>query len=287
MSANLGDMALPPGRPLADPLLEPDAGPRDASGEVVRAPLGNSIRTLVAFLALAALGVGVWWLQRPSDLTEQLAGTEWVVVEVDGEPLINDDGQVPAFALGRREMIRAGGPCGPSTGSWTFDTDDQRLEIEWPDGAVQGGCANEHAAWTIAAPTSGRAELRGDTLLVRGAPIVRAFEVSGRDRASVADVAGRWQVGDLRLEIGERGLFRLGECMGRWEDVGNGVRWAFESPATGCDRGDFWAGGDTFVPYRFETSLYLWRVPPGSAFDPFVVRLEPVPDTGSPLLDRP
>ena len=76
-----------PDAPISDPLLRPDSAPRDASGRPVRAPLGNSIRTLLVFVLLVAVGVAVWWwLLRPDDLTNQLGGREWVITEVDGQP---------------------------------------------------------------------------------------------------------------------------------------------------------------------------------------------------------
>lgn len=279
-------MALPPGRPLADPLLEPDAGPRDASGEVVRAPVGNSGRTLAVFLLLALVGVAVWWMRRPSDLTDRLAGTEWIVVEAGGAPHVNADGQVSAFALGHRSMLRTGGPCGVAAGSWSFDVSEQSLEIGWEAGAPEG-CANENGEWTVAVPSDGGVDLDGDELRLGEPGRLRAFLVTDRPAAEADDLAGRWGAGGHLIEIGPRGLFRVGDCMGAWDDVPTGIRWSFESTAPGCDLGPVWGGGDTFVPLRFEDSLYLWRVAPGSAFDPFVLRLEPVADSGSPLLGSP
>ena len=72
-------MASPPERPLADPLL----GAGDDRGASARAPIGNSIRTLLLLGVAVVIGLGVWWSQRPSDLTGRIGGREWVIVDVE------------------------------------------------------------------------------------------------------------------------------------------------------------------------------------------------------------
>ena len=120
-AAKLVRMGPPPDRPISDPLLLPDSGPRDAKGTPVRAPLGNSIKTFLAFVLLVAIGGGVWWIRRPDDLTGSIGGREWTITDVDGEPATNSDGRRLDVRARRYRRDQGGATgCNIATGAWDF-----------------------------------------------------------------------------------------------------------------------------------------------------------------------
>lgn len=249
-------MASPPERPLADPLLEPDAGPLDASGAPVRAPIGNSIKTLLLLGALVIVGVAVWWVGRPDDLTDRIGGREWVIVDIDGEPAVNDAGTVSTFVLDGNREVRGMVGCNTATGEWDFVTAEQELAIEWRNQTLVG-CADDHPeTFTV---FGGRVDLRGEVMRVdHDDGSVRAVSLADRAVATADELAGEWISGTTTIELGPRGLARVGECPGTWMASGGGISFRWED-ADSCDLAPIWADGGVVVPVRFEDSLYLRR----------------------------
>jgi hypothetical protein len=265
-------MALPPGRPLADPLLEPDAGPRDASGAPVRAPIGNSIRTLLLFGALLIVGVVVWWFSRPDDLTERIGGREWAIVDIDGEPAVNVSGTVSTFVLDGTHEVRGVLDCNTRTGRWAFDTSSQRLDVDW-DTVTSVGCADWPNTYSVA---SGTVRFDGGTMsLDTGGGEIRSIALGDMEIASADELAGQWTSGSTSVELGSRGLVRVDGCTGSWMAVGTGISVGFEeSVLRGCELAPIWTGESIIVPIRFEDSLYLHHALSPFPLDRAVYRLD-------------
>lgn len=272
--------------PISDPLLRPDRAPRDATGNPVRAPLGNSIRTLLLFGLLLAIGVAVWWIRRPDDLTMQLGGREWTIVEVDGEPAVNRLGTVSTFVLDGTGEVRGVIECNTATGSWTYDTPGRRLDLQWEQQTV-AGCADD---WpTTYLPTSGRVDLDGGELRVESDTVeVRAVALVDLPPMEVHDLHGSWTSGEQLVEIGERGRFDIGACGGAWtgDATEPGVfSVEFDDPESEeCGLGPAWLDGAAFVAVEFDDAVFLHRDRAAFPLDRSILRLDPADDVaGTPI----
>ncbi|MDJ0767963.1 MAG: hypothetical protein QNJ12_04185 [Ilumatobacter sp.] len=268
-------MALPPERPLTDPLLEPDAGPLDHVGAPIRAPIGNSARTLLLLGLVGLLGVAIWWFQRPSDLSDELGGHSWAVIEVDGEAPANEVGQLPTYVLFGAGGLRSGSPCGTARGDWSFDTASQRLTIDW-SATDDAGC---ESATVI---ESGKVSIDGAAMTLEGDDhTIRSLAFDSLPVVEAEDLAGRWSSGGSMVEFGQRGLLLVDECSGNWMATGEGITPRFDDDVE-CQLDPVWTGDDVLIPALFEESLYL-RPEDGSLAP--LYRLDPAPERIAPVLE--
>ncbi len=276
-------MAVSSEQPITDPLLRPDSAPRDAHGAPVRAPLGNSMWTLVLFVLLVGVGVGVWSLTRPDDLTAALGGREWVVTDVDGEPAINEDGTVSTFVLDGSGEIRGSVGCNIATGEWEYQARTKRLLIDWTT-QTDLVCPDD---WpTTYLPDSGDVELAGGVLSVRSRDVeIRAIALADHESQRGEAAAGDWTSGSDVVEIGRRGLLRIEECEGSWtsgaDEVGMIVDFdEVQIQRQGCDLDRLWLESDPFRIVEFEGSIYLHRERAMFPLDRSIVRLDPSEENG-------
>jgi hypothetical protein len=273
----LGAMGSPTDRQISDPLLGPDGIQRDARGAPVRAPLGNSIKTLIVFAVLIVIGVVIWWIRRPDDLTDQLGGREWVIVEVDGEPATNRIGTASTFVLDGNGEIRAVLDCNVATGSWRYDAESGRLVIDWQR-QTQMACPGDWPQTFL--PESGDVRLDGGVLRVTSdATKVRSIAPVDHDPAPPEEVAGVWLSGEQAIEIGRRGLFQVGACRGSWtpteDDLLMEVTFDDVQPDA-CDLGPQWQDETPFVATIDGDALYLRRDRVIFPLDRAIIRLDPV-----------
>lgn len=271
-------MVSEPGPPIADPLLRPDAGPRDPAGRPLWAPLGNSIRTLVAFAVLLLLGIGVWWLRRPADLTAELGGREWVITAVDGEPATNAAGTASTFVLDGTGEIRGVLACNVASGTWAYDRERSELAVDWTT-QTDLICPGDWPRTYLA--TDGTVELDDGVLRVRGdAVVVDAIAPADRAPADSDQIAGSWVSGSHEIEIGPRGSFRIGACRGTWSRVDDAstvdVRFE-ELQRDDCELDERWRDEAPIRPVLHDGSLYLRRDRSRFPVDRDIVRLDPRP----------
>lgn len=270
-------MGSQPDRQISDPLLRPDGVQRDARGAPVRAPLGNSIRTLLAFALLLLIGVAVWWIRRPDDLSMQLGGREWVITDVDGEPATNRIGTVSTFVLDGTGEIRATLDCNVASGDWRYETQSGRLKIDWETQTMLP-CPEDWPETYL--PDGGEVSVDGGVLRIESdAVVVRAVSLADRDPAAVDEVAGEWVSGARSVEIGRRGLFQIDACRGSWsltEDE-SAMDVAFdELQPDACSLDPEWRDDTLIVPVADQDSVYLWRDRSIYPLDRAIVRLDPV-----------
>ncbi|MEO6652928.1 MAG: META domain-containing protein [Ilumatobacteraceae bacterium] len=279
-------MAVPSEQSITDPLLRPDNGPRDARGAPVRAPLGNSVWTLVLFVLLVGVGIGVWSLTRPDDLTGALGGREWVVVDVDGKPAVNTNGTLSTFVLDGGGEVRGPVGCNVATGVWEYQQDAKRLSIDWTT-QTDLVCPPDWPATYL--PDGGDVELAGGVLFLRSRDEeMRAITLADHDAQPGEIAAGDWTTGGDdgdSVEIGRRGLFRIETCEGSWasgaDDLGMTVRFdEVQIQREGCDLDRLWLERDPFRVVEFEGSIYLHRERAIFPLDREVVRLDPNEDNG-------
>jgi hypothetical protein len=279
-------MALPPGRPVTDPLLVPEIGLREPMP--ARAPVGNSIRTLLLIGVLALVGIAVWWARRPSDLTQRIGGREWVIVDVDGEPAVNELGTASSFVLDGVGEIRMEAGCNTATGRWSFDVSAQRLLVEGLRTTAMSCPDDVPATYAVG---NGRVGLDGSVMTVATDDgEVRAISHGDLQVAASDEIAGRWTSGSSTVEIGPRGLLRVDDCTGSWVATGAGITALFdeqELSRDGCDPAPIWTSGVVLLPVRFEDSVFLSRDGNSFPLDRMIHRLDAAPETGSPLLDGP
>lgn len=270
--------------PISDPLLRPDRAPRDARGTPVRAPLGNSIRTLLLFGLLLAIGVAVWWLRRPGDLTMQLGGREWVIVEVDGEPAVNAIGTASTFVLDGTGEVRGAIECNTSTGSWSYDRRGQQLVLDW-ETTTAVSCPDGWPRTYL--PVSGRVDLDGGELRIESdAGDIRAVALVDHDPMPVDDLHGSWASGGHLVEVGERGRFDVGECRGAWAvDTAKetAVSIAFDDAPSGsaddpCALAAAWFVSAPAVPVEVGESVFLHHDRATFPLDRSIIRLDPAPE---------
>jgi len=279
-------MAVSSEQPITDPLLRPDGAPRDARGAPVRAPLGNSMWTLVLFVLLVGVGVGVWSLTRPDDLTVALGGREWVVIDVDGEPAINADGTTSTFVLDGGGEVRGSIGCNVATGAWEYQPDANRLLIDWTT-QTDLVCPDD---WpTTYLPDAGDVELTGGVLSLRSMDVeMRAIALGDHEPQPGEIAAGDWTSGGDTghiVEIGRRGLLRIQECEGSWtpgdDEAGMVVNFdEVQIQREGCDLDRLWLEDDPFRVVEFEGSIYLHRDRAIFPLDRAIVRLDPNDDNG-------
>ncbi len=276
-AAKLGEMGLPPDRPISDPLLRPDSGPRDASGAPVRAPLGNSIRTFLVFGVLIALGVGVWWLRRPEQLATSIGGREWVIVDVDGEAATNAAGVASTFVLDGNGEIRAPVGCNVATGSWAYDPGRSQLEISW-ETQTQALCPSD---WPQT-HTPDRGVIAVDDAVMQietDTGGLRAAALADREPMALDEVAGSYVSGDHIVEIGRRGRFDVDGCSGSWTRAADEIGMLVEFDALqrdDCSLATVWRDASVFVPVDVGDVVFLWRAIPVFPLDRSIVRLDPV-----------
>jgi hypothetical protein len=271
-------MRPPPDRPISDPLLRPDRAPVDATGVPVRAPLGNSIRTFLAFVSLALIGVGVWWIRRPDDLTARLGDREWVVTDVDGEPATNAAGTASTFVLDGTGEVRGVLGCNVATGTWAYDVTGRRLEIDWQTQTLLV-CPDD---WpTTYLPDGGDVDHDGTTLrIVSDAVDVRSVSLADRPTAAFDDVAGVWTSGTQTVEIGARGLLLVDTCRGTWSPTEDGAAMAVrfdEVQRDDCSLGRVWTDATPVVPVVDGSTVYLRRDRATYPLDRGIIRLDPEP----------
>lgn len=270
-------MASPTDRQISDPLLRPDGAQRDAKGVPVRAPLGNSIKTLIVFAVLLGIGIVIWWIRRPDDLTAQLGGREWVITEVDGEPATNRFGTTSTFVLDGTGEIRATLDCNVATGAWRYAEQSSRLVIDWQTQTTLA-CPGDWPETYL--PESGDVDLDGGTLRVRSDTTeVRAISPVDRDPAELDEVAGDWVSGEQIIEIGRRGLFQVDACNGSWTptDDESALLVTFEDvQPDACSLGLQWQDDTPFTATAHDDSIYLRRDRVIFPLDRTVIRLDPV-----------
>lgn len=277
--------------PISDPLLRPDRSPRDARGVPVRAPLGNSIRTLLLFGALLALGVAIWWLRRPDDLTLQLGAREWVITEVDGEPATNAVGTVSTFVLDGTGEVRGAFECNTASGTWTYDRQGQRLDLEW-ESQTMTACPQGVPQTYL--PASGRVALDGGVLRIDSeAADLRAVALADHAPLDLHDLHGTWISGEHVVEIGEHGRFDVDECRGAWTSQaseGATVTIEFDEQPSGagndkCALDPAWFGGRPMIPVGVGEAVFLHDGRTTFPLDRSVIRLDPAPANapGTPI----
>lgn len=284
----LGAMAASPDQPIDDPLLQPERAPRDPLGTPVRAPLGNSVKTLAWLIVLVAIGVGVWWLRRPADVSDQIGAREWVITTADGRAAVNARGTVSTFVLEGSGEVRAPIECNTATGDWSYDGRSSRLVLEWTE-QTTAICDGEQP--TTYQPLDGEVDVGDGTLTLESTDgVIEAISLRDLTAASAVDVAGTWSTGGSVVEIGERGLFRIGACDGRWEPVdsdetaGDAVGGELamlvefdpvdlEGDECGLDR--MWSDTAPIVPVVHDDVLYLRRDRAIFPLDRSIVRLDP------------
>lgn len=270
-------MGSPTDRQISDPLLGPDGVQRDARGAPVRAPLGNSIKTLIVFAVLLVIGVAIWWIRRPDDLTEQLGDREWVIVEVDGEPATNRIGTVSTFVLDGTGEIRAMLDCNVASGAWRYDSSSGRLVIDWQTQTTLA-CPGDWPRTYL--PESGDVSLDGGVLRVSSdATEVRSIAPVDHDPPPVEDVAGEWSSGEQAVEIGRRGLFQVDACRGSWsptdDDLAMEVTFEEVQPDA-CSLGRQWQDDTPFIATVDDNSVYLRRDRVIFPLDREIIRLDPL-----------
>ena len=270
-------MGSPPDRQISDPLLRPDGAQRDARGAPVRAPLGNSIRTLLAFALLLVIGVGIWWIRRPDDLSIQLGGREWTITDVDGVPATNRLGTASTFVLDGNGEIRATLDCNVASGAWSYEEQSSRLVIEWQTQTTLA-CPED---WPVTyLPESGDVSIDGGTLQIDSAAAdIRAVSLTDREPAVVDEVAGEWVSGDTTVEIGRRGLFQIDACRGSWslteDESAMDVSFDDVQPDA-CSLDPEWNSETVVVPVADQDSVYLRRDRTIYPLDRAVFRLDPL-----------
>jgi hypothetical protein len=278
-------MAFPPERTLADPLLAPDVGSRDVSGAPVRAPIGNSIKTLLLLGVLVIVGVLIWWVRRPDDLTGLIGGREWVIVDVDGEPATSVTGTASTFVLDGTHEIRGTRGCNTAIGEWMFDTSSQRLDIEWTGGTTIG-CPDAPVTYAI---DGGDLTLSDAVMTVEAAEAtVRSISLADRPVVTADELAGAWSGGGSTVEFGRRGLLRVDDCIGEWNATGEGISVQFDGSdvaLASCGLAPIWTTGDVIMPVRFEDTLYLHRAAVAYPLDREVYRLDIEAGDLTPRLD--
>lgn len=276
--------------PITDPLLRPDLGPRDARGAPVRAPLGNSAMTLGLVVVLVVLGIAVWWLRQPDDLSTQIGGRQWVITDVDGDPATNEVGTASTFVLDGSGEVRATLGCNIVTGEWSYRTGSDRLTIDWTT-QTELICPPD---WpTTHLPDSGEVDLAGGVLQVTSNDgDFRAVSLDDLPAINGEEAAGDWTAGDEMVEIGRRGLFRIEACEGNWRAVDReravgadptdevdelmDVRFdEVQIQREGCDLDRLWLDDDPFRAVEFDGSVYLHRTRTIFPLDRDVVRLDP------------
>jgi len=243
----------------------------------VRAPFGNSIRTLLAFALLLVVGVGIWWIRRPDDLSMQLGGREWTITEVDGEPATNRIGTASTFVLDGNGEIRATLECNVASGDWRYDEQSSRLVIDWQTQTTLP-CPEDWPATYL--PDGGDVSVDGGTLRIDSNAIdIRAVSLADREPAVVDEVAGEWVSGEHTIEIGRRGLFQIDACRGSWSltDDESAMDVSFDDvqpDACTLDRG--WRSETPIVPVADGESVYLRRDRTIYPLDRAVFRLDPL-----------
>lgn len=272
---------------MSDPLLRSEMGPRDLRSQPPRAPLGNSIKTLVAFVVLLAIGLGIWFWRRPADLTTSLGARTWIITAIDGEPVTTPVHTAPTFTLDGVGEIRGMSNCNTATGNWAYVPASGRLEFDWTSQTLVG-CDPE---WTETyLPESGEVSLGGGVLQIDGDAVdVVAISPADHPTATADDLAGSWTFGEQPVQIGSRGLFELGDCSGSWE-LTDEVADALErgEPADprivvvfdeleqeDCDLPTVWRDDTPFAPVVHDGVLYLRRDRQIFPVDRDVVRLDP------------
>lgn len=285
-------MASPLERPPTDPLIVPRIErarpvPRDPSGDIPtsRTPIGNSARTLLLLGLLAAVGVLIWWWQRPDDMTTRIGAREWVVVEVDGEPAVNDVGTVSTFVLDGFGEVRSVRACNTVTGTWQYDSSSGQLDIDAVD-VTEVACPE--GSPTTYEVHDGQVSFDGAAVTIAGdAGTLRAVSLADVDVATVDDFAGRWSAGPATIEFGARGLLRVDDCTGSWTEVDGAIIPAFDAAELRrpvCEIAAFWTSGVDLLPRLHDGVLYLSRDLPRFPLDRTIRRLDPVSDSGSAIL---
>lgn len=280
-------MSVPPDPTPTDPLLRPVANPRYLRGEPARAPLGNSMRTLLAFVVLLAIGLGVWWWRRPADLTTSLGARTWVVTEIDGQPVTTPIHTAPTFTLDGVGEVLAMSNCNTAIGDWTYEPSSGRLEFDWQSQTTVA-CAPE---WVVSyVPDSGEVDLDSGVLQIDGDAVdLEAISPSDHPAATVDDLAGSWTMGDQPVQIGQRGLFEVGDCSGSWQPTDEVAAAATDGAQPDlridvvfddleredCDLPLVWQDDTPFAPVLHDGSLYLRRDRSIFPVDREVVRLDP------------
>lgn len=270
-------MGSPTDRQISDPLLRPDGAQRDARGAPVRAPLGNSIKTLIVFAVLLVIGIVVWWVRRPDDLTDQLGGREWAITEVDGEPATNRVGTVSTFVLDGTGELRAVLDCNVASGTWQYESQSARLVLDWQTQTTLA-CPGDWPQTYL--PESGDVSLSGGVLQIDSdITQVRAISLVDRDPPPYDEVAGNWTSGEQVIEIGRRGLFQVDACSGSWsptdDELGMEVTFDDVQPDA-CSLGLQWQDDTPFVATLHDDSLYLRRDRMIFPLDRGIIRLDPV-----------
>lgn len=270
-------MGSPLDRQISDPLLPSDGGQRDARGLPVRAPFGNSIKTLLAFAVLLVVGVAIWWIRRPDDLTMQLGGREWVITEVDGEPATNRIGTASTFVLDGTGEVRATLDCNVASGEWRYDSQSSRLVLGWETQTTLP-CPEDWPATYLL--ESGGVGVDGGTMRIDGDTTdIRAISLADREPATVDDVAGEWTSGEHVIEIGRRGLFQIDACRGSWtlneDESAMDVRFDDIQPDA-CSLDAEWSSDSLIVPVADGGSIYLRRDRSIYPLDRAIFRLDPI-----------
>lgn len=276
--AKLAAMGPLPERPISDPLLRPERGPRDAQGRPVRAPLGNSIRTLLVFALLVVVGVAVWWLRRPDDSAANIGGREWTITDVNGEPATNTAGLVSTFVLDGTGEIRAPLDCNVATGRWAYDEQRSSLSIEWTTQTLMV-CPSEWPQTYL--PDSGQVSVDGAVMRIEtDAGELRAVSLGDHEPADAESVAGGWMSGDQTIEIGRRGRFEVDECHGSWESIADELSMSVrfeELQRDDCELAPLWRDETPVVPVVDGGVVYLRRERSIFPLDRAIVRLDPSP----------
>lgn len=284
----LAMMSDPTPSSTPDPLLVAEAGPRDVRGRPVRTPLGNSGRTLIAFVVVLAVGLAVWWWRRPSDLTTSLGARTWILVEIDGEPVTTPDGTAPTFTLDGTGEVRAMLDCNTVIGDWVYASSSQRIEFTWATQTLTG-CDE---SWTETyLPDSGEVDLDSGVLRIDGDAVdVVAVSPADHDDIEVDEIDGTWWFAGQEVLIGQRGLVELGTCRGSWNVVDDGGADPDESgddelridivfdelQRDDCDLADVWLDETSIAPLMHDGSLFLRRDRTVFPVDRQVIRLDPV-----------
>jgi hypothetical protein len=269
---------------VADPLLEPAHQPLVRRHSSARAPIGNSIKTLLLLGALAVVGVAFWWFLRPDNVASRVGAREWIIVEVDGEPAVNSTGLASTFVLDGNGEARGADGCNTAVGTWSVGSSDT-LDLDWQRSSL-AACADFPTTYR---PVSGEIDVGDATMTItHDLGSVEAISPDDMEVAPAEDLAGRWRGGDSVIEIGQRGLLRIDSCSGQWSAVDGGIVAQFERTEltrADCELDPVWSDGAVLLPVRHGDALYLRRALPTFPIDRKVIRLDAVDDTTSPLLD--